>query len=145
MRCSQPPGRGREWAQSPSRSPAAVRPVLGRRAAVGGWEGGDPAPPGRPLGRGLKGLRISAGLAMPGFGVLQAGTATPRPGGFVREASAALRLGLRFLRRCPGLGGRSGAPLVGAEVRVFREGVRGGEGILILERGVTGISVDLLV
>lgn len=92
-------------------------------------------PAGRPLGCGLKGLRISAGLAMPGFGLLQAGTATPRPGGFVREASAALRLGLRFLRRCRGPGGRSGARLVRAEVGVFREGVRGGEGILILERG----------
>lgn len=82
-------------------------------------------PAGRPLGRGVKGLRISAGLATPGFGVLRAGLATPGPGGLVREASAALRLGLRFLRRCRGPGGRSGAPRVGAEAGVFREGVGG--------------------
>lgn len=84
---------------------------------------------------------------MPGFGVLRPGLATPRPGGLVREASAALRLGLRFLRRCRGPGGRSGAPRLGAEARVFREGVGGGEGVLILEAGggVIGISVDLLV
>ncbi|XP_041622182.1 collagen alpha-1(I) chain-like [Vulpes lagopus] len=102
MGCAQPPERGQEPAQSPPGSPAAVPPVLGRRAALGSSEGGDPAPPGGPRGRGLTGPRISAGLAVPRFGVLGAGLATPRPGGPVREASAAFRLGLRFLRRRQG-------------------------------------------
>lgn len=70
----------RSWKLAGRRSRAA-------RPASGPWS------EGAPHFRGPRRARLR---------VLGAGLATPRPGGLVREASAAFRLGLRFLRRRQG-------------------------------------------
>ena len=118
-------GEGLGAGSKPTREPRRCSSGCRSRAAGGGREGGDPAPPARLLGRELKALSISSGLPVPGVGVLGAGLATPRPGGLLREACATLLLGQRFLRSCRGGGGGGGEAGAGRPLGSPTSGSRG--------------------
>lgn len=139
-------GSGSSWPDAqPGVSPHPYTPAVraaGRRAAGGDWGGGRGAGvscAARPAsGRWIKGLRVSAGLAVLRVGGLEVGLATPGLRGRLREASS-LRPGLLFLRRCrgpswlvlcagsEGSGRPLGSPADGRGAVVFREGALGNE------------------